>query len=80
MRILLQQIGSGLYVKDGGEWRKTPDEALCFSNAEIAQSYSNFEALPDTFVVMLPDAPQSDNVPAATNIVEMRTATQWRAS
>lgn len=71
MRILLQQIGTGLYLKEGGDWTKTPDEALCFTSADSAQSYCNFEAMPDAFVVMLPDLPVAS---LPENVIDLKAA------
>jgi hypothetical protein len=80
MRILLQQIESGLYMKSGGGWTKTPDEALAFESAEVARSYGNFGDVPDTFVVLLPDASAEarhgfdDNIVVLTNALEREDA------
>jgi hypothetical protein len=75
MRILLQQIESGLYMKTGGGWTKTPDEALCFDSAEVARSYGDFGDVPDTFVVLLPDASAEAHHEFEHNIVELSDMT-----
>lgn len=72
MRILLQQIGTGLYLKQDG-WTKTPDDALVFLSAEVARSYSYDHGMTDTFVVLLPSAETA--VP--DNVIDLRTSRQW---
>lgn len=78
MRILLQQISSGLYLKEDG-WTKTPDDAMQFATAEIARTYSYSEGLADTFVVLLPSADTPPNPTASENIIPLAQTPDWAA-
>lgn len=78
MRILLQQISSGLYLKEDG-WTKTPDDAMQFATAETARSYSYSESLADTFVVLLPSADHSPSPAASENIIPLAQTSDWAA-
>ena len=55
MRILLQQIGTGLYFKSLGKWTKDPSEALAFSDAVRASDYSIYHRMTDARVAPLSD-------------------------
>ena len=64
MKILLQNIDSGLYLSRGGNWTSMPEAALAFLDEIRAKDYSIYHRLADTRVFIMPDTPAPTPVPA----------------
>lgn len=55
MKILLQQTGTGLYLKSLGKWTPNPKDALSFLDSVRAHDYSIYHRLSDTSIVTVSD-------------------------
>lgn len=74
MRILLQQTGTGLYLKSLGKWTNNPKDALSFLDSVRAHDYSIYHPLNDTSIAVLPE-PDNERMPGSA---PDHSHLQWR--